>query len=162
MPEGLLIVIGLLSLGYVLLLLEIFVPGGVLGILGILGVVYGCYVAFGLGPSWGFAAVGLSAVLTFIGVRVFIRSRTAKKMVLDVPEAREWKANDESLGNLIGKSGRTLTPLRPAGLAEIDEERIDVVADNEFIDADVAIRVFEVEGNRVVVEAIDAAETATL
>ncbi len=41
------------------------------------------------------------------------------------------------------------------GLAEIEDQRVDVVADNELIDAGVPIRVCEIEGNRVVVEAID-------
>lgn len=154
MPDGLLTVIGLLSVGYVLMLIEIFVPGGVLGILGLLAVIYGCYVAFDLGPSWGFSAVGVSVALTLIGVRLFIRSRMARKMVLDVPEAKEWKASEAGLEELIGKTGRTLSMLRPAGLAEIEGERVDVVADNELIPADVEVRVCEVEGNRVVVEAI--------
>ena len=55
----------------------------------------------------------------------------------------------------MDRTGRTLTPLRPAGLVEIDGRRIDVVADSEFLDAGVEVRVCEVEGNRVVVEAAD-------
>ena len=65
MPEGLLEVIALLSVGYILLLLEIFVPGGVLGVLGGVAVLWGCYQAFELGPLWGFASIVLSLAVTW-------------------------------------------------------------------------------------------------
>jgi len=157
MPEGLLPVISLLSLGYLLLLIEVFVPGGVLGVLGVLSVAYGCVLAFDLGTAWGLTAVGVSVVLTALSVRFFVRSRMAKKLlVLDVPAVKDWKAVADDLAELIGRSGRALTSLRPAGMAEFGDRRVDVVADSEFLDAGTAVRVCEVEGNRVVVEACEA------
>ena len=160
MPEGLLGVIGLLALGFILLFLEIFVPGGVLGILGGVLMAYGCYLAFGLSPAWGSAAIGLSAILAVTAVRLVARSRIGKKLILDDAGAREWKAAEAGLPDLIGRSGKTLSPLRPAGLAEIDGRRIDVVADSEFVAAGVLVRVCEVEGNRVVVEEAGTADEA--
>ena len=68
---------------------------------------------------------------------------------------RDWKAAEAGLEDLVDRQGITLTPLRPAGLVEIDDRRIDVVADSELIAAGVRVRVCEVEGNRVVVEAVD-------
>jgi membrane-bound serine protease (ClpP class) len=41
--------------------------------------------------------------------------------------------------------------LRPAGIAEIDGERIDVVAEGEMIEAGATIVVSRVDGNRIVV-----------
>ncbi len=156
MPEELLPVVGLLSLGYVLMLIEIFVPGGVLGVMGLLSVAYGCVLAFDLGTAWGFASVAISVVFTAVTLRLFLRSRMARRLVHDVPEVKDWKASAEGLSALVGQSGRTLTPLRPAGLAEIGDARVDVVSDSEFLDAGVAVSVCEVEGNRVVVEADEA------
>ena len=158
MPEGLLTIVGLLALGYVLVFLEVFVPGGVLGVLGALAMAYACYLAFGLGAGWGTAAVFLSVVVTLVAVRVFARSRLARKLMLDEQGARGWTASEAGLETLVGKEGRTITPLRPAGLVEIDDQRIDVVADSEFLGAGVTVRVCEVEGNRVVVEAVEGAE----
>ncbi len=155
MPEGLLAVVALLALGFVLLFLEIFVPGGVLGVIGALVMAYACYLAFGLSAAWGSAAVLLSVVVAVTAVRLVVRSRIGKKLVLDDAGARDWKAAEAGLEALVGREGRTLTPLRPAGLAEIDGRRVDVVADNELIGAGVAVRVCEVEGNRVVVEAVE-------
>ncbi len=162
MPEGLLEVVALLSLGYVLLLLELFVPGGILGVLGVLCIGYGCTLAFGLGTSWGLGAMGLSLTVTGIGLAVFLRSRAARRLVLEGPTDGGWQAPDAGLRELLGASGTTLSPLRPAGLVDIAGERVDVVADDEFLDAGVRVRVCEVEGNRVVVEPVadDTAEVS--
>ncbi|HEX9732701.1 MAG TPA: NfeD family protein [Thermoanaerobaculia bacterium] len=159
MPEGLLQVVALLSVGYVLLLLEIFVPGGVLGVLGGLAVVWGCYEAFELGPLWGLASIVLSVVVTIGLVVGFLRSRAAKRLVLSGGEPKSWKAQNLHLPDLVGKEGRTLSSLRPAGLAEIGGDRVDVVTDSEFLDAGVRVRVIEVEGNRVVVEETEASRS---
>jgi membrane-bound serine protease (ClpP class) len=51
----------------------------------------------------------------------------------------------------LGKSGASLTPLRPAGIADIDGRRVDVVSEGEFIDSGVPITVIRVDGNRIVV-----------
>ena len=157
MPEGLLAVVALLALGFILLFLEIFVPGGVLGVIGVLVMIYACYLAFGLSAAWGSAAVFLSVLVAVSAVRLVARSRIGKKLVLDDSGARDWKAAEAGLEALVDREGRTLTPLRPAGLAEIDDRRIDVVADSELIPAGVRVRVCEVEGNRVVVEVVDEA-----
>jgi membrane-bound serine protease (ClpP class) len=54
---------------------------------------------------------------------------------------------------VLGRTGIALSPLRPAGVAQIDGERVDVVSDGTFIDAGAAIQVIRVEGNRIVVRA---------
>ena len=154
MPDGLLDILSLLTIGYILLLVEIFVPGGVIGIIGGALVVFGCYRAFGLGIGWGFGSLVLSAVVTVVMVKGFLRSRAARGLVLDGDAPKTWKAAEAGLSALLGKEGLTISPLRPAGLAEIDGERVDVVADGEFLEEGVTIRVAEVEGNRVMVEAV--------
>ncbi len=158
MPDGLLSVIGLLAVGYILLLMEIFVPGGILGILGLIAVAYGCYAAFDLGTLWGMAAVTISLVLTAITIRILVKSRITRKLVLENQGAETWKAAEQGLGDLLGRRGTTLTPLRPSGLIEIDDRRIDVVADSEFIESGVEVQICEVEGNRVLVEVPEASE----
>jgi membrane-bound serine protease (ClpP class) len=155
MPAGIWEVVALLSVGYLLLIAEIFVPGGIVGILGGLAIAYGCFLAFGLGTLWGLGSLGLSVAVTVGVVAVFLRSRTAKRLVLADGEPKTWKAQNVGLEELLGREGRTLTPLRPAGLAEIDGRRVDVVSDSEFLDAGIPVRVAYVEGNRVVVESVE-------
>ena len=155
MPEGLLEILSLLTIGYILLLVEIFVPGGVIGVIGGALVVFGCYKAFGLGAGWGFGSLAFSVLVTLVMVKGFLRSRAAHGLVLDGEEPKTWKAAEKGLSALLGREGLTISPLRPAGLAEIDGQRVDVVADGEFLAEGVIVRVAEVEGNRVVVEAVE-------
>ena len=44
--------------------------------------------------------------------------------------------------------------LRPAGIAKIEGERIDVVAEGNYIKAGAEIEVTKVDGNRVVVKRV--------
>ena len=55
------------------------------------------------------------------------------------------------LKTLVGKSGKTLTPLRPTGVALIDGHRVDIVTRGEFVETEIEVEVILVEGNRVVV-----------
>ena len=160
MPDGLLEVIGLLTLGYILLLLELFVPGGILGVLGGISILYGTYLAFGMSTTTGILALVLSVAVTIVIVVGFVRSRAAKRLILDDDEAKTWKAAEKGLSDLMGQRGRTLSPLRPAGYAMIGERRLDVVSDSEFLEAGVEVEVVEVEGNRVLVLPVASSEEA--
>jgi membrane-bound serine protease (ClpP class) len=51
----------------------------------------------------------------------------------------------------LGRRGTAVSPLRPAGIADLEGERVDVVSQGEYIDAGAPIEVVGVEGNRVVV-----------
>jgi membrane-bound serine protease (ClpP class) len=51
----------------------------------------------------------------------------------------------------LGRVGRAQSPLRPAGIAELDGKRLDVVSDGELIEPGEAVVVTRVDGNRIVV-----------
>ena len=55
----------------------------------------------------------------------------------------------------IGREGYTLTPLRPAGSVKIDEERVDVVSEGDFVDVGVKVKVIGVDGTRIIVRTIE-------
>jgi membrane-bound serine protease (ClpP class) len=57
----------------------------------------------------------------------------------------------ESDRHWLGRTGKALSPMRPAGIAEIDGARVDVVSDGGFIDAGAPIEVTRVDGNRIVI-----------
>lgn len=61
----------------------------------------------------------------------------------------------EKLEALVGRSGEAATVLRPAGVMEIDMDRIDVVTEGEFVPLGAELRVLYVQGNRVVVGAVE-------
>ena len=62
-----------------------------------------------------------------------------------VSEPPSWQA-------LVGKQGKALSTLRPAGIADIEGKRVDVVTEGDFIDCATEIVVSRVDGNRVVVK----------
>ncbi len=65
--------------------------------------------------------------------------------------------NVEKNMKLLGRSGIAITPLRPAGIATIDDARVDVVSLGDYIDEGEKIIVREVKGPRVAVD-IDTTE----
>jgi membrane-bound serine protease (ClpP class) len=76
-----------------------------------------------------------------------------RRLVLDTGMAADlgYVSAPESDRQWRGHTGVALSPLRPAGIAEIDGTRLDVVSDGGFIDAGTSIEVTRVEGNRIVV-----------
>jgi membrane-bound serine protease (ClpP class) len=155
----------LVGAGVILLVIEIFItPGfGATGALGIAALVGGLALSLvGAGATWavlvtalGRVAVSLllaiAAALTLL--RFLPRLPFGRRLVLETElAAREGFASaPETDRAWLGKRGMTASPLRPAGLADIEGERVDVVSDGEFIDAGAPITVARVDGNRIVV-----------
>jgi membrane-bound serine protease (ClpP class) len=152
--------------GLGLLLLEIFViPGfGVAGISGIILIIASLFLAMvGADPFLdmdvvSFAiiklTVGLAAalVLLFLLARFLPKSNLFKKFILSAEEkADAGYTSRTNFSGLLGAEGIAATTLRPAGTAEINGKRVDVVSDSEYIEQGKPIIVTAVEGMRVVV-----------
>ncbi|HEY5811795.1 MAG TPA: hypothetical protein VIT23_03975 [Terrimicrobiaceae bacterium] len=60
----------------------------------------------------------------------------------------------------VGEEGVACTILRPAGKAEFGAALVDVVTDGEFLDRGAKIRVTKVEGDRVIVAAVNGTRVA--
>ncbi|MEX2182083.1 MAG: NfeD family protein [Gemmatimonadaceae bacterium] len=158
--EILLVIVGLGLIG-----LEVFViPGfGIAGVGGIAAVVAGLalgLVGHGATIQAVLGALGrisismlMGLALTLLIFRSLARTPVTRRLVLesalaagggdDVPSAPS--------GALLGRTGIARTPLRPAGIAEIDGERMDVVSNGEMIDAGTTVVVSRLDGNRIVV-----------
>ncbi len=149
-----LLVIGLLVVGILLLLIEVFTPGfGVVGGMGIALTLAGVLLSFlELGWLQGLLAMGSAlAVIGFIAW-YFPKTRAAQKLVLT--EVTWGQAADPSLKALVGQQGVALTPLRPAGTMKLPDRVVDVVAEGMYVEAGTEVRVSRVEGTRVVVEPV--------
>jgi membrane-bound serine protease (ClpP class) len=155
----------LVALGLLLLAVEVFViPGfGVVGALGILALLGGLTLSLvGAGATTEviFAAVArivMALVLALLGglllLRFFPRLPFARKLVLeaDLGSGPSHGSAPETDQHWLGKQGRASSVLRPAGIAEFDHQRVDVVAEGVMIEAGEAIEVIRVDGNRIVV-----------
>jgi membrane-bound serine protease (ClpP class) len=155
----------LVAAGLVLLALEIFViPGfGIAGVLGIAALLGGLSLSLvGAGASWDFIlkAVGrvvfslLAALIASLAMLRFLpRLPWGRRLILEtgLPADEGYASAPEADERWLGKSGRAVSPLRTAGIAEIEGERVDVVSDGEFIESGAAIVVTRIDGNRIVV-----------
>ncbi len=158
----------LFIIGIILLLLEIFViPGfaitGVIGIILIIGSIFLSLIGNNL-PYWDSTAVSkaiiqLSASLLFAFILIYIlakflpKSSAFSRLVLSNEEKADLGfVSYPSVKELIGMEGIALTTLRPAGSAEFNGQKYDVVADWEYIPKGNKIKVIRVEGIKVVVK----------
>jgi len=55
---------------------------------------------------------------------------------------------------LVGASGKTITDLRPAGKATINNERLEVISEGDFISSGTEVKVLRIQGNYLVVTKI--------
>lgn len=154
-----LVIIGLIILGFLLILAEIFlIPGfNIFGILGFISVIAGVITAYSsLSIYYAHLILIISIILSLILVRLIIRSRALHRMVLETSQSRKtgFSVQADDLQQLVGKIGIAYTKLRPAGMAIIDNQKYDVVSEGGFIDKNSQVEVAEVNGNRIVVRQV--------
>jgi membrane-bound serine protease (ClpP class) len=155
--------------GIVLLAVEIFViPGfGLAGISGIVLIFVSLFLTLiGSAPSFDFEFIGGaiiqlaialigSLVLIFLLAKYLPKSSAFSRLVLSEAETSDKGfVSYPSEKELIGAEGVALTSLRPAGSAQINGKRVDVVADWDYIEKGKKIKVLRVEGIKVVVEEV--------
>lgn len=153
----------LIALGILLVFIETLILPG-FGAAGIPGIIIFCV---GIGMIWvrdGFttALIYTSVALIFvipisvIGLSMFRDSSAGKRFILSASEKTEegFQAAPQELTALVGKSGKTVTPLRPAGVAMINGQRVDIVTQGEFVAPETDVEVILVEGSRVVVRSL--------
>lgn len=148
--------------GLALIVLEAFMPGfGLPGIAGvILHVIAVVMTWFNHGPV---AALGMTIIiLSIIAIAISISLRSAangklskSKIVLSETESNEaGYRSSEDMQVFLGKEGVTTTVLRPTGMAEFDDVKLNVVSEGEYIQSGMKVQVVRVEGSRILVRAI--------
>ena len=92
-------------------------------------------------------------------LRFMTRSPIGRRLVLEtgLKADQGYASAPDSDHRLLGREGVAVSPLHPAGIAEIDGARVDVVSNGPLIDPGEAVVVERVDGNRVVVKRINEA-----
>jgi membrane-bound serine protease (ClpP class) len=158
----------LTTAGLLLVALEIFViPGfGVAGVLGIAAILAGLVLSLtGSGASAEFVIklgtrVVFSLLFALLATAIFLRYLPrlplARRLVLNtgLAAAEGYESAPPTDMRWLAKRGHTVTPLRPAGIAQLDGERVDVVSEGDFMATGEPIEVVRVDGNRIVVRRI--------
>lgn len=153
----------LLFLGLVFLVAEIFFTSfGLFGILSVASLIGGIVVAFEESRGQGIALLAVTLVLAptvlSFAVKVFPKTPFGKKLILQAApnESRSAAGSAAESGVKPGDEGVALSPLRPSGIAEFAGRRVDVVTEGAMVSRGARLRVTNLSGNRVVVEAVDA------
>ncbi len=156
-------------IGVALILLEIFViPGfGIAGISGIILIFASLFFSLvGGDPFLDFELVSraiiqlsislvLALVLIFVLAKYLPKTSIFNKFVLSVSEKSVDGFSSHSFAeDLIGAEGIALTTLRPAGTAEINDRRVDVMTESEYVEKGKKIKVLAVDGIRVLVKEV--------
>lgn len=152
----------LLVVGILLAVMEALVPsGGILGILAAGAIIASLVLAFkessATGGTFLILTVILIPVFMIFSLKIFPKTPIGRRVILkpSVETADQRGAAgvaDKDYSHLMGKTGTTTTPLRPSGIAEINDQRYSVVAEGEMIDKGIDIVVVKIEGNSIVVE----------
>nr|WP_166001607.1 nodulation protein NfeD [Bacillus sp. Cs-700] len=149
----------LLIVGVVLILVEVFIPGfGIFGVLGAVGIVASIILASGQSMQYVLLAVLIAIAVTIGGSYLFIRifgyRGFFKKIILsDSTKTELGYVSNATRNELIGVEGKAVTPLRPSGIADFGDERMDVVTEGGFLPAGTEVKIVKTNGSRVVVRA---------
>ncbi len=165
--ELILIVLGLVFLGF-----EVFViPGfGIAGVAGFTCIGLGMILSFqdfvlpdpnlpwqgdilvdNLTKVLGSFVVAFAAALFFLSYFFPRLGKLVKGPYLDTTLAGSHANSHEALEVKVGELGTAATFLRPAGKARFGERDIDVVTEGDFIEKDAKVKILAIKGNRVVV-----------
>lgn len=156
----------LLGLGILLITLEVLViPGfGIAGIAGIAAVTGSVFLSLISHFATGAEMLQAAGILSLTVLVVVVAGWA---LLRHLPRSGRFTRSGLMLGNatsretgylssvvraeLIGATGVAVTDLRPAGAAQVNDERLDVVAEADWIPAGTPVRVVRSEGYRHVV-----------
>ncbi|CAM5195883.1 NfeD-like partner-binding protein OS=Ureibacillus acetophenoni OX=614649 GN=SAMN05877842_102251 PE=4 SV=1 [Ureibacillus acetophenoni] len=146
-------------IGFALIIGELFIPGGIVGVIGAALVIISLlfagesvvYMAYSILIAMFIAVIGMVIMMKFLGKNLHFFS---KLVLRDATTTDEGYVSNENRYELIGKVGETLTPLRPSGTIQVDKERLDVVSEGSYINSNKKVEIIRVEGSRIVVREI--------
>ena len=149
--------------GIVVIIAEIILPsGGILSMIaaGLFG--YSLYIVFAnISPTAGMffivADLIMIPVLVYVGIKFMAKSPVTLSTKLSSKNG--VTSQSDELNGFLGCKGKALTDLRPAGMAMLSAQRVDVVTRGEYIEKNTEILVIAVRGNQVVVKEEEKDET---
>ena len=146
-------------IGIIVIIAEIILPsGGILSILatGLFG--YSLYLVFthistSAGMAFVIADIILIPILVYFGIKFLAKSPVTLRTKLSKEDGVTSQSPDHN--DYLGSQGVAVTDLRPSGVATIEDERLDVVTQGEYLEKQTQIIVIAVRGNQIVVKQKD-------
>lgn len=153
----------LLFLGLLLVFLEFYLPGGVMGVAG--GVMLiGAIIVFAMFSPHPLVSLGfgigvflLLAVVVKFALQRIRSSRSESSIYLDTDQ--EGTRGTEFSVEAIGKVGLAATDLRPAGHIVVDDVRYQAVSQVGYISKGERVEVIAGEGGHLIVRKVKRVES---
>lgn len=142
--------------GFICMLVELVVPGMIIGITGLVLIVISflyaganfTFMAYAVAIALILAIIGMVVMMKFFGKKLSVLNRM---VLFDSTDTESGYVSNINRTELLQQTARTVTALRPSGVVMYNGERIDVVSEGNFIDADKEVIFVKVEGSRIVV-----------
>lgn len=157
----------LILLGVLLLFAELFVTSGVMLVLAVSSIIVGLVFLFRHDTTVGLVALGVVLVAIpgagWMVIRLLPQTPLAQLARQGPGELEEGAGGDlphhRELVALKGRTGKTLTALKPGGMVEFDGRRIDCLTEGMMVEAGKWVRCVEVRGGTVIVRVVDRPDT---
>lgn len=151
---------GLLGAALLLLVVEVFIPsGGVIGILSVVSALAGVVMFWRVSWVWGATSLMLVLVMAPVcfnfALRMMPYTPMGRHLFLTesaedaARQAERMEEERQAEAALVGATGVATTDLRPAGVADIEGTRVDVLSVGGPIEIGERVRVVDVQGNQV-------------
>jgi membrane-bound serine protease (ClpP class) len=153
------IILALSAAGAILIAVDFYLPGFVLGSIGVLLMVVAtviCGLHHSLTTTLALicAEVVLGGLAGWLSINYFPQTKLGQRMILH-ETLRAAHTSPSANTQLVGREGVAQTVLRPTGIGQIDGKRLDVVAESAMIERGSPIKVVAVEGSRIVVRKVE-------
>ena len=135
------------------LILEIFLPGGILGIGAVILFAWGTYEAYTLSPLTGHIALCFSTTASLASLyytfKVLPNSKFGKQLVLN---KNLHKVPSDEKAQYIGQTGIAETDLRPVGKICINSKHFDACSEGDYIPKGSSVKIIKTEAQQLIVE----------
>lgn len=153
------VILLLFGVGMAVLIAELFIPShGVLSVVGVGFIIAGVAMTF---KDYGEKAGTLALIACLIALPAFalgalkIWPKTAIGRRIAPPNPTfsplDTSVPIADLSRYLGKTGRSVSPLRPVGICEFDGRRISCIAEFGILDAGVAVEGIRISGGDLTV-----------
>ena len=152
----------LIGVGLVCSVGELFLPSGLFLVASMGCIAVGVGLTFAAGSTTGMLSLlGVLVAVPLLAMLFFNLAEDAAGPAFFVDQAAsrmpQWRPcrSTRRLEKLRGRIGQTLAPLRPAGVADFDGRRVDVITEGMMVDGGQWVRCIDVRAGKVLVRPVE-------
>jgi membrane-bound serine protease (ClpP class) len=150
----------LFAVGLVLLVAEIFLPsGGILVVISLLAFAGGVGIILAQGTTLeaviAIAALSIGLPTAFYFIVAAWRRMAIGMVPPDTATAPSTIPAVQELEVLRNRVGKTVSPMRPSGIVDFGNKRVDALTEGEMLEAGVWVRCIDVKPGRVIVRKLE-------